>query len=31
MAMPVKKLNDLLKWKTDIEEQRSKIIAENKK
>ena len=29
--MPVKRLNDLLKWKADVDEQRAKLIEERKK
>jgi len=31
MMMPVKKFNDLLKWKSDVEEQRAKLIEERKR
>jgi hypothetical protein len=31
MFMPVKRLNDLLKWKTNIEEQKIKMMEENRK
>ena len=31
MLMPIKKFNDLLKWKADIEEQKMKMIEEGKK
>ena len=30
MQMPVKRFNDLLKWKADIEEQKMKLIDERK-
>jgi len=29
--MPVKRFNDLLKWKADIEDQRMKMIEEGRK
>ena len=28
MNMPVKRLNDLLKWKADLEEEKAKMIKE---
>jgi len=31
MYMPVKRFNDLLKWKADIEDQKMKMMEENKK
>ncbi len=31
MIMPVKRFNDLLKWKADIEDQKLKLIDERKK
>ena len=31
MHMPIKRFNDLLKWKADIEDQRMKMIEEGKK
>ncbi len=31
MQMPVKRFNDLLKWKADIEEQKMKMIDERNK
>ena len=31
MYMPVKRFNDLLKWKSDIEDQRMKMIEEGRK
>jgi len=31
MYMPVKRFNDLLKWKADIEDQKMKMIEEGKK
>jgi len=31
MHMPVKRFNDLLKWKADIEDQRMKMIEEGRK
>jgi len=31
MFMPVKRFNDLLKWKADIEDQRMKLIEEKKR
>jgi len=31
MIMPVKKFYDLLKWKSDIEDQRMKMIEDRKK
>lgn len=31
MFMPIKRFNDLLKWKSDIEEQKLKMIEERKK
>ena len=30
MEMPVKRLYDLLKWKADVEEEKSKLIKEQK-
>jgi len=30
MNMPVKRLYDLLKWKADLEEEKSKIMQEQK-
>jgi len=30
MSMPVKRFNDLLKWKTDIEDQRLKLMEERR-
>jgi len=30
MHMPVKRFNDLLKWKADIEEQRMKLIEDGR-
>ena len=31
MHMPVKRFNDLLKWKSDIEDQRMKLIEDGRK
>jgi len=31
MIMPVKRFNDLLKWKSDIEDQRMRLIEDRKK
>lgn len=31
LIMPVKRFNDLLKWKADIEDQRMKLIEDRKK
>jgi len=31
MLMPIKRFNDLLKWKADIEDQKMKMIEEGKK
>jgi hypothetical protein len=28
MLMPVKRFNDLIKWKSDLEEERNKLIRE---